>query len=61
MSKIMTPCNNANHICDKAQYNDASFFEKIKLNIHLIHCKACRKYTAGNVYLTKLIKKSKTI
>lgn len=58
MSKMMIPCEEANHVCDKTQYKEATLWEKIKLNIHLIYCRACRKYTANNSKLTKTIKKS---
>lgn len=56
--KIFVSCDKAAHTCDKSQYNEASLWEKIKLNIHLIYCKACRKYSSNNGKLTKLIKKS---
>ncbi len=56
--KIFIPCNDANHVCDKTQYKEASLWEKIKLNIHLIYCRACRKYTKNNTKLTKAITKS---
>ncbi len=59
MSKILTSCRESNHICDKSQYKESSFFERIKLNLHLLYCKACRKYTKENIILTKYIKKSK--
>ncbi len=58
-NKIFVECHEANHFCDKAQYNEASFWEKVRLNIHLIYCRACRKYTARNIKLTKLTKNSK--
>lgn len=54
-NKIILPCNKANHVCDKTQYKEASFLEKIKLSIHLLYCNACRKYTKNNTKLTKLI------
>lgn len=57
--KIFISCDKANHTCDKSQYKEASFLEKIKLNIHLIYCKACREYTKSNKKLTKKIKDSK--
>ena len=60
MRKIRLECSEANHICDKNQYNEASLWEKIRLTIHLIYCRACRKYTKNNNKLTKLIKKSDT-
>ncbi|HBR55049.1 MAG TPA: glycine dehydrogenase [Flavobacteriaceae bacterium] len=56
--KFFIPCNEANHTCDKNQYKDASFMELVKLNIHLIYCHACRKYTARNTKLTKLFRRS---
>ncbi len=55
--KLRLECSNANHICDKNQYNEASLWEKIKLSFHLIYCKACRSYTKKNTRLTKLINK----
>ena len=57
--KVSIKCEEANHTCDKTQYKEASFWEKIKLNIHLIYCSACRKYTARNTKLTQVIDKSK--
>jgi hypothetical protein len=59
MSKIKLSCDQANHVCDKNQYKEAGFLEMIKLNIHLLYCKACRKYTSRNMKLTKLIKADK--
>ncbi|WP_299225094.1 glycine dehydrogenase [uncultured Psychroserpens sp.] len=56
-NKIFIPCEDANHVCDKTQYKEATLWEKIKLNIHLIYCNACRKYTKNNTKLTKLITK----
>lgn len=56
--KVFLKCEEANHTCDKNQYKEASLLELIKLNIHLIYCRACRKYTARNTRLSKLFKKS---
>ena len=53
---IKLECHEANHICDKNQYKEASFFEKVRLNVHLIYCRACRKYTFRNMKLTKVVK-----
>lgn len=53
--KILIPCDEANHVCDKTQYSEASLLEKIKLSIHLIYCNACRNYTKNNGKLTKAI------
>lgn len=59
MSNLKIGCSEANHICDKSQYKEATLWEKIKLNIHLIYCRACRKYTARNTKLTQAIKNPK--
>lgn len=56
--KLIFKCDEANHVCDKAQYKDASLWEKITLQIHLIYCNSCRKYTKDNMKLTSTIKKS---
>ncbi|MDC7995962.1 hypothetical protein [Altibacter sp. HG106] len=57
--RVFIKCSEANHTCDKSQYNEASFWEKVKLNIHLLYCRACRKYTSRNRKLTKLMKNPK--
>ena len=55
-------CDEANIICDKNQYKEAGFWEKLKLNIHLIYCSVCRKYSIRNSKLTNAIKSNyKTI
>jgi predicted anti-sigma-YlaC factor YlaD len=59
MSKLKLSCKEANHICDKSQYKEANFWEKIKLNIHLLYCDVCRKYSTRNAKLTELIKTDK--
>ncbi|WP_460218225.1 hypothetical protein [Psychroserpens sp. MEBiC05023] len=59
MSNIKLECHEANHICDKNQYKEASFWEKVRLTIHLIYCRACQKYTKRNNKLTKLVKNPK--
>ena len=59
MSKFKLECHEANHICDKNQYKEASFKEKIILTFHLIYCRACREYTKRNTQLSKLIRNPK--
>ena len=55
--ELFVSCDDAEHCCDKAQYNESTLFEKIKLNFHLLFCRACRKYVSKNGKLTELIKK----
>ena len=56
--KLFIKCEEANHTCDKNQYREASFWGKIKLNVHLIYCAACRQYSSRNSKLTQIIRKS---
>jgi hypothetical protein len=57
--RFFIACEEANHNCDKSQYNEASFWEKIKLTVHLIYCRACREYSKNNAKLTKLVEDPK--
>lgn len=56
--KLKLPCEDAFHICDKSQYKEACLWDKLKLNLHLLYCKACRKYVVRNQKLSKLIARS---
>ena len=56
--KIMMPCSEAAHICDKSQYNESSVWEKIKLHAHILYCLTCSNYVKANNKLSLLIKKS---
>ena len=57
-NNVFISCDNANHNCNKSQYNEATFWEKFKLTIHLMYCKACREYSRNNAKLTKAINNS---
>lgn len=56
--QVFVNCDEANHLCDKSQYKESSGLEKLKLLVHVIYCRACRKYSLSNHKLTNLIKKS---
>lgn len=49
-------CERGKHLCDKNQYKEASFWERVSLTVHLIFCPSCREHTKRNNALTKLIK-----
>lgn len=55
---LFIDCSEAAHNCDKAQYNEASLYEKIKIHLHIFFCKPCKNYTKQNSKLTKLIEES---
>lgn len=50
-------CDEATTICDKTQYKEATLWEKIKLNIHLLYCKHCGIYSKQNAVMTKCYEK----
>ena len=58
-NKLFISCEEASHNCDKSQYNEASAWEKFKLNVHLLYCVACRKYSFNNSKLSKVINDTK--
>ncbi len=57
-NNIFISCTEAAHTCNQSQYNEASLWKKIKLTIHLLYCKACRKYSKNNAKLTKVMNNS---
>ena len=52
--KVMIKCEEASTICDMVQYNDATFFDKLKLRMHLFLCKKCGLYSEQNKLIEKL-------
>ena len=55
MGNFFIKCDDATLICDKTQYNEASFWERMKLSFHLMTCKHCKVYTEQNNLVTKVI------
>jgi len=56
-NKFFINCDEATAICDKNQYKEASFWEKVKLNIHFLICKKCGLYSKQNTIVTKVCDK----
>lgn len=54
MSKFFISCDEATTICDKSQYGEVKFVDKIKLNFHFLMCKYCKTYTKQNTLLSKI-------
>jgi len=54
--KIKITCDEATAICDKAQYGEASFYEKLQLNLHLLVCKICALYSKQNRKMSAIFK-----
>ena len=57
-NRLFVSCDEAQHICDKNQYGEASFIETLKLNIRLMYCKVTRAYVKRNKKLTEAIENS---
>lgn len=47
-------CEEAAIICNKAQYKEASFWERVRLKIHLMYCSHCSQFARMNKKLTSL-------
>lgn len=54
----MISCEAAAHICNKKQYKEASWKERIQLFLHLVVCKTCTTFSRKNTQLTSLCKKA---
>lgn len=54
--KVMINCNEATSICNKNQYCEASFMDKVRLGLHNFLCKKCKLYSEQNAFMTKLFK-----
>ena len=55
---MMISCEKAALICNKTQYREATFMEKMKLRFHLFVCKTCPKFSKQNGQLTTLCEKA---
>lgn len=51
-------CEEASHICNRSQYKEASFWDVLKLRLHILTCKACAKFTKQNTALTSLCERA---
>ena len=54
----LTSCKQATKICDKAQYQEASWWEIFRMKLHHRFCKLCAKHSKQNTTLTQLCKKA---
>jgi hypothetical protein len=54
----MISCDEAAIICNKKQYKEANFKDKIKLMFHLWFCKTCASFSKKNAELTTLCNKA---
>lgn len=52
---ITIGCEKALYCCDQKEYKEAGFLARWKFKLHLIFCKACRKYAKKNAQLSTLL------
>ncbi|MBT8262919.1 MAG: hypothetical protein KJO05_08865 [Bacteroidia bacterium] len=55
---ILFKCNEAAHICDKSQYKESSFIERLLMRMHQWMCAVCREHSSENTKLTEIIQKA---
>jgi len=55
---LFISCEEAKHICDKAQYGEATGLEHVKLSLRLMWCKFTKSYSKSNSKLTDVIEKA---
>lgn len=53
--KFTSKCKKTTHICDRNQYKEIGFLERITMTFHFLLCKGCREYSKRNGKLTKTI------
>ena len=58
-SFLFVSCDEAQHICDKAQYGEASTSERLKLMLRLFYCRVTKTYSKKNTKLSETIETSK--
>jgi hypothetical protein len=55
ITKGFISCEQAGNICDRSQYKESSFWERIKLELHIFWCIKCNEYVKRNSMLSKLL------
>jgi hypothetical protein len=55
---LFISCEEAKHICDKTQYNEATLLERFKLKLRLSWCHLTKSYLEQNSLLTESIHKA---
>ncbi len=51
-------CEEAATICHKSQYRESSFWDRIRLQLHVYYCKNCSQFVKKNTRLTSLCNKA---
>lgn len=54
-SKLFISCDEAKFICDKSQYSESTFWERLQLKMRYAYCHITRAYVKKNQKLSDLI------
>ena len=54
--KFIITCDEAATICDKSQYKEAAFLERIRLTLHILICGGCTLYVKQNRKMSHFFK-----
>ena len=57
-SFLFISCEEAQHICDKRQYGEATGWERVKLGLRLSWCRITQAYVTRNNKLTEIMNKA---
>lgn len=57
-SFLFISCEEAKHICDKVQYDEATPWERLKLGLRLTWCNITKKYSRQNNKLSESLDKA---
>ncbi|SDG64003.1 hypothetical protein [Psychroflexus sediminis] len=55
MNNLPRSCQKVAEYSDKQQYAEAGFWEKLRIQIHILHCRHCHAYHIKNEELTRLL------
>ncbi|BAO74824.1 hypothetical protein [Winogradskyella sp. PG-2] len=57
-SFLFVSCEEAQHICDKRQYGEATGWERVKLGLRLSWCRITKAYSKNNNKLSQVVEKA---
>ena len=52
-------CKEIALLSEKMQYQEANFWEKLRIRMHIMYCKKCKDYNENNEKLSDVLKNAK--
>jgi len=56
---IPKSCQEIALLSEKKQYKEASFWERLRIEIHILYCERCNKYEKDNKQLSSVLSDAK--